>query len=269
MARRNALRLIAACALIITIAYFSIANIVTTSNNESLSLEELFKKAEKGDAQAQYQIGSSHHFGYRAQKDLALALSWYEKAARQGLPRAQYMAGILLGTNQIKTRLGLSDEDADKRALEWFQKSAEQEFSGAQERLGLYYSLGWGVKEDPSLAVKWYEKAAKQGNWEAQDSLAHHYYEGLGVPQYFKKAAYWYLKAAEQDSYDAQYSLGRLYQDGKGVPQDFAEAYFWINLAASKFPPYARVRDDIAKGLPQDVLISLQKRASKWKPKKQ
>jgi len=50
---------------------------------------QLRADAEKGDAQAQYNLGVSYANGQGVPKDKAQAKQWYRKAAEQGFEQAQ------------------------------------------------------------------------------------------------------------------------------------------------------------------------------------
>lgn len=56
--------------------------------------------AERGDAAAQYNLGTLYNSGRGVTKDLALAASWYEKAARQGKALAQLAIGAMYRNGQ-------------------------------------------------------------------------------------------------------------------------------------------------------------------------
>jgi len=59
----------------------------------------------------------------------------------------------------------------EKKAVEWFQKAAEQGMPKAQFRLGMMYAQGRGVPQDRAKADEWYKKAADQGNIDARKVL--------------------------------------------------------------------------------------------------
>ena len=82
-------------------------------------------------------------------------------------------------------------------------------------------------------AVYWYEKSANQGNAKAQRKLGGMYFFGYGVSRDFEKAAYWYEKSANQGNIGAQYDLGMMYVGGHGVSRDYVEAYKWLLLSRS------------------------------------
>jgi len=54
----------------------------------------LVRKAEKGDAAAQYQLGCQYRQGTHVEKNYAKALQWFEKAAFQGHVEAQHRVAI-------------------------------------------------------------------------------------------------------------------------------------------------------------------------------
>ena len=51
------------------------------------------RKAKKGNAQAQYNVALCYEKGEEIEKNLALAIQWYTKAAEQGHAPAQYNLG--------------------------------------------------------------------------------------------------------------------------------------------------------------------------------
>ncbi len=57
------------------------------------------------------------------------------------------------------------------KAVEYYQKSAEQGDAMAQNNLGVCYDKGDGVPQSYIEAVKWYRKAAEQGNVYAIEAL--------------------------------------------------------------------------------------------------
>ena len=55
--------------------------------------EELKEQAEKGDADAQFQLGDCYFFGLGISKDQAEGASWYRRAAEAGQMKAQFNLG--------------------------------------------------------------------------------------------------------------------------------------------------------------------------------
>ena len=73
---------------------------------------------------------------------------------------------------------------------------------------------------------------ANNGNAEAMYKLGTYYYIGKGVKQDYKKAAEYLLRAAENGSSDAECFLAFLYYRGEGVEKNYAEAIRLASKAA-------------------------------------
>ncbi len=64
--------------------------------NQTLGLENFMKSAEQGHGFAHHMIGVAYMTGEGAEKDINLAIKWFEKAADEfGLPGAMYALGML------------------------------------------------------------------------------------------------------------------------------------------------------------------------------
>lgn len=105
---------------------------------------------------------------------------------------------------------------------------ANQGEAEAQNRLGVMYHEGQGVRQNHTKAVEWYQKSANQGVSQAQYNLGVMYDQGLSVRQDHKKASEWYQKSANQQNSKAQYNLGVAYSMGEGVRQNKATAKEWF-----------------------------------------
>jgi TPR repeat protein len=170
------------------------------------------KKAEEGDAVAQFNIAVFYENGLGVPKNSAEAQKWFRKAEDQRM-------------------LGLSRTLPDFADTE---KKAEAGDAFAQQNLGVMFQNGINVKQDTDEAVKWYRKAADQGNVNAQVIIANIYANGLGVPKNSAEALKWYRKAAEQGNEFGQNYIGYKYRNGEGVPKDSAEAVKWYRLSAEQ-----------------------------------
>ena len=147
----------------------------------------------------------------------------FEKAA-EGDALAQYSVGYR----------SLLEEDFEA-AVHWLDRSAEQGYAPAQDRLGAMYLDGDGVEQDFETAAYWIIKAVAQGHVPAQERLASMYWHGKGVKRDLEKAAFWTAKAAEQGDAEAQFNLGFMYLKGKGVAErDLEKAAFWTAKAAEQ-----------------------------------
>jgi len=188
--------------------------------------------AERGDADAQFELGLRYLTGEGMKKDEKIGLQWMEKAANQKHLRAQFVMGSLHED-------GLGVKKDDTKAVEWYRKAAENGFAPAQFAVAMAYDLGRGIKQDAVQAGEWLAKAAEQNHPQAQTALAAKYERGVGVDKNASKAALLYLRAAQQDFVQAMSRLANLYYTGNGVPLDYRRAGAWYQRAAKSEDPWA------------------------------
>lgn len=80
-------------------------------------------------------------------------------------------------------------------ALQQWGPLAEKGHAVAQFNLGLLYHSGSGISLDEKKAIEWYEKSANNGYYKAQEYMAVGYREGwFGLPKDSQKATYWEKK---------------------------------------------------------------------------
>ncbi|KAF9374456.1 hypothetical protein BGX21_004124, partial [Mortierella sp. AD011] len=120
----------------------------------------------------------------------------------------------------------------DIRAMECFQKAADQGYAPALAFIGYMYEYGKGVPQSYSEAIEWYRKAASQGNVTAMHNLGVLYYDGKCIPPNFSEAFKWFSEAAGRGSASALNYIGVIYNNGKGVPQDHKIAKEYFSKAA-------------------------------------
>jgi len=121
--------------------------------------------AEKGDAEAQNNLGMMYDFGRGVKQDFKEAVKWYRKAAEQGDAYGQLYLGLMYG-------LGRGVEQDFKECANWYQKAADQGFADAQQLLGYQYFIGDGVEQNNVTAYAWWNIAATNGNQIAQRGLS-------------------------------------------------------------------------------------------------
>ena len=161
------------------------------------------KAAEKGNANAQYNLGCCYEYGKGVSVDYTEAVKWYRKAAEKEYADAQFNLGCCYENGK-----GVSQDYTE--AVKWYRKAAEQGQADAQFNLGYCYEYGKGVSQDYTEAVKWWRKAAEKGNANAQNSLGDCYYYGGGVSKDYTEAVKWYRKAADRGHEKAKKALERL-----------------------------------------------------------
>ena len=109
---------------------------------------------------------------------------------------------------------------------------AEMGIAVAQYNLGNMYDEGVGIPKDGKKAMEWFQKSADQEYAKAQHALGFRYYYGEGVPKDNKEAVKWFLRASMQGHAFAQGILGVMCDMGEGVPKNSTSAYVWCNISA-------------------------------------
>ncbi len=199
--------------------------------------QALLKRAEVGEAAAEFAIGNAWHVGLLGVKvDLVKAVYWYERAAHQGRVDAQVNLGVI----HIRD-LPLAGRPKDAAtACAWFSLAANQGDTDAMRYLAGILLRGDGIAADPARAVELYEQAIVAGDSKARSELASAYQEGEGVPQDRARAAELYKQGADSGDATLQFNLAVCYLKGNGVNADAAEARRHFQLAAEAGHPTAQ-----------------------------
>ncbi len=216
--------------------------------------------AERGDANAQYNMGLLYACGEGVPRDYQKAAEWYRQSAEQGVVAAEYNLAVLYANGQGVAR---SSQDA----AEWFRKAAESGVTAAAASLADIYYQGDGVGQNYAEAEKWYRKAADQGIPSAQFGLGVMNDLGQGVPQNYEEAIAWYTKAAEAGYAPAMTNLGILYYNAQGEKRDLVQAYAWLARGQKAGDPRAAelVKTTADRMKPKDVTHA-QAVAEEWQP---
>ncbi|OCG39561.1 hypothetical protein A9G28_09250 [Gilliamella sp. Fer1-1] len=199
----------------------------------------LFEKAAaQGLAKAQYNLGSM----YRDElNNFPIALSWFEKAAAQGNADAQNSIGYIYenASGGKAPRLYIFDENGNNIDPELPKIEAQfARFDKMSLPIEYYprgvYPLseyGQGVEPDLQKAIEWYQKAANQGHALAQTNLAYFYLFGIGVDKNENHAFTLYEQAANQQFVPAIRTLAFMYMQGLGTKVDEYKAFTLLEQA--------------------------------------
>lgn len=196
---------------------------------------QLIKKAESGDAQAQYELAGKYYVaGYSDDFDgmdeddcKEEAFKWFCKSAEQG-----HIDACFWFAHCIKCCVGVEFANPDA-ALPYALKAAEGGHVGAMEMLYELYSNDmscnkWDFKE----AIKWLKKAAESGSTSAKRRLGKRYIKGFpfsdGKKYKFEnnpaEGVKWLKAAADDGNTSAMKELADCYYDGAGVERNISAA---------------------------------------------
>ncbi|MBQ6142317.1 MAG: sel1 repeat family protein [Kiritimatiellae bacterium] len=207
----------------------AVANLVLgcyySSISNDVEVAKCYKKAALlGSCPARYQLGCLYLLGKGVDRNYKEAAKWFRLGAEEhspdeesrisaqmnlaylcfnglGLPQdgveackwwTRVIEQYLLYCGECERTLRLYDWEIEQ--AKWWRKNAEQGDVFAQNKLGICYAYGYGVKPDYTEAVKWWQKAAEQGHAGARYNLCRCYYYGIGVKSDIHKASDWYYK---------------------------------------------------------------------------
>lgn len=120
--------------------------------------------AQRGDAQAQFDLATAIACGRGARRDLAAAARWFGAAAEQGHVAAKSVLGWM-----HMSGAGAARDAARARAL--LADAAQQGDAAAQNNLGVMHARGIGGPVDKAAAEAWFRRAAAQGALDAARNL--------------------------------------------------------------------------------------------------
>jgi TPR repeat protein len=131
------------------------------------------KKAHAGDALAQNVVGMAYKYGEVTPQNHARSLEWFLKAANRGDADAQFNLGRIYGkaTGPVYGKQRAATRD-DVAAASWYRKAAEQNYAPAQFNLAQMYAEGSSTfAQNLAEAYFWLQLAGAGGDPNALKEL--------------------------------------------------------------------------------------------------
>lgn len=172
------------CATLLTAVFLMGGHPAFASWTLSSDVKALIAKADAGDVEAQFRVGSAYDTGDGAPRSGSKALKYYRMAAEQGYAEAQ---------NSLAS--GLQADKKYAEALGWYEKAAAQGHALATNNLGYLYYFGLGVAQNRKRGMEYYTRAAELGWAEAMWNLANVYGAGTVGRVDMLSACVWTLRA--------------------------------------------------------------------------
>ena len=185
------------------------------------------KLANKGDAQAQYNMGLHFYNGDGAAQNFGKAAKWWSKAAEQGHAEAK--------------------EALDKLQPEMAERSADSISEETSEVSSTPAPQQSGGSTPANPVADNLLKKAEWGDSDAQYSYGINLFNGNGVEKNVAEGIKWMTKAAELGHSTAQNRLGEIYLNGKDVPEDLEKAKYWLKKNKAKGDDRCYNTDDYLK----------------------
>lgn len=198
------------------------------------------KAAEKGNAEAEFNIGMLYDCGDGVDEDSEIAADWYKKSAEKGYSEAQDILSLMY-------YLGTGVEQNYEKAAAYAKKAlAQDEYYKSYLVLGSLYARGEALPRDHKKAVENLQKAADinfAGKLMANDYLLYLYLEGDGTQDDEKAIETKAFKSDPDDAERAQamFNIGKMYEEGEELDYDAEKAFKWYNKAANAGHPEAQL----------------------------
>ena len=183
-------------------------------------------RAEQGEGAAQALVAEIVSRGLGVPADAKAAAKWYEKAAENKVPEAQFQYALLLLDGKTVTR------DTAKAEL-MLEEASKAGNPLAQFNLAQLYIQNDRGPEGLKKAVPYYRMAAEAGLPDAQYAMSQVYANGAGgIAKDDKQARHWLTLAARQGYDTAEIDLGTWLVDGRGGDRDANTGFRWLKQAA-------------------------------------
>ncbi len=156
--------------------------------NIELGLSHLTTAIDMGYSQAMHQMGMMYDNGIGVKQDALMANDWYRKAKRARKPNQAKATFYKQKNNKLE----------EVKYNEIFQELLNQAKGGdaeVQYQVANIYDEGYLVPQDFTKAIEWYEKSAQNNYKNAQFMMGYFYCRGIGVEKNLKLANDWFLKS--------------------------------------------------------------------------
>lgn len=173
--------------------------------------------AEGGIAEAQAVYGQMLLDGVGVPADPRAAVTWFDRAARQGHVMAINMMGRCYD-------LGWGVPVDKVRAAQWFKAAADRGLEWGLYNYATALALGEGVAEDKPQALALFRRAAAMGNAKALNFVGSFHEDGWVVDRDLTEAARCYQLAAEGGDFRGQFNHARMLSAAGRVD----EALSWL-----------------------------------------
>lgn len=256
-------------------ALSTLGKIYFYENNYDLALKYFSQGCDLHQRESAYHLGLMYLEGKGVKKDVDLAVNYLEKDAKKGLNDAQFELGklYLTGTdiekdlekafqyfvNCLNSKRQHILDYLQKKVVEgsldhhyvlsrfqfrfnlWddylqsLTKLSNDDYTSAQERLGIEYYNGEHISKDNTKAAELLTKPAKQGYPIAQCILGKIFLPQDGEDnKNMTKAIKWLTKSEDLGCSEAQYILGVLHLEDRHIQKNHSEGLDLLTKAANQ-----------------------------------
>ncbi len=206
-------------------ARYNLALMLKLARRDAEATAELLPAAQAGIPKAQYFVGTAYAQGVGVEKNLALAIGWWFRAAEQGVTQAEEALAQLRQAALGRGRRSPAERQGAEHAFREFRAELWRTFpslvrNGDDTVGGALLRAGRAVEAVPVLV-----REALALSEPAQRQLETLYEQGEGpVAAYDPRILAYFRMAAADGEPRARIALARVYARGLGVPQDVGRA---------------------------------------------
>jgi TPR repeat protein len=176
---------------------------VYISGSPTQAAEVVRVHAQRGELEAQAQLGQMLLDGHGMQQDPVEALHWFRTAAERGHAMARNMLGRCF-------QLGWGCERDMDEASDHYRIAAAQGLDWGMYNYAMLLTGGLrrGAQPDLPKAFDLFQRAADSGHAKSMNLVGRFYEDGIVVDADPVQARHWYQRSAEGGDFRGQYSLG-------------------------------------------------------------
>ena len=195
--------------------------------------EDIIKKANAGDREAQCSLGFAYMLGEDIEQDYSLALEWLKKSSKQGFAEAyRHIAELYMNGNGVIKSLEMAIYYSRMAELKGDRIAKDLKIHCQKSRMGELslepmVELWHYYMREPRDFIEFYEKAIEAEVGHGPFRLGY-IYEMSGD---YENAIKYYRIGEERKAADAIYRLGYLYEKGYGVDKSRLRAYGYYRKA--------------------------------------
>jgi Tfp pilus assembly protein PilF len=208
-------------------AHYNLGLLLKMTDRTAEAVQEFRVAAESGLAKAQYFLGNAYASGTGVEKNLAVAVTWWSRAAEQGLVQARESLAQLRRVAVLKGKHATEESRAALQAFRTVQTEMWTEFPDVQGKAG-EDSIGVALVRQGQVttAVPILIREAlllKEAAYAQLETLFDRGVDGQLMAHDPRILAY-FKAAATEGIPRARLALARIYARGVGVPQDMSKA---------------------------------------------
>ena len=230
--------------------------------NPALALEHFKKAADLGIVEAPAAIGYFYAAGLVVEKNDAIAAEWFQKGSEKGSGIAKFN----LGRFRLDGKGGIT---SDEEGVALMEEAAKLGVPEAHTILADIYFLGEHVQNrDYSKAAPHVKAVAATGNINGINMLGVMMQQGLGMERDEKGAEECFRRAAMEGDSKGQSNLGQILNPTSENPARRIEATAWLIIAASQLDPLAtRKISELEQTMPRKEFNAARDKADEFQKK--